>query len=423
VLAIGASAAAAVGLLALTGPAEAGAAGSPARLLAAPVGGPIGSAVLTTTLSGLARPASLAPRAVRRSTVVNGWKPGTVVVRTSALRRAFTFRVIASGPSGRRVLVQRMTRSAWRTLAVARTGSGAGHAFRVTLVVPRGTTAWRLLLPRTATASGIGTGTKRFVIGTATSSSTTTPSAGKTISINVPQRQGPVTGPGQGPAYATHYSFLSGGAIAYRAARWDRCRPIRVTGDFARVTSASLTPAGERARWIGVLTKVAAASGYSFVWLDSAAGRGTLDDQGNITGVRSSTGAYAPGRAHADIVVTYASAHDTGRYYGEDLRGSTVGYGGPVWRELSSPTRRQAVAGQVIIDYEDVKGLGLASRNLLTDLYLHEFGHVMGLGHYADPTQVMNPGLAQSPDGPLLDYRRGDREGLLALARQACTTP
>jgi hypothetical protein len=393
-----------LGLLGLTSPAAPGASAAPAGSAA---GAPVSTAdpiTSTGSATDLVRAPSRLGGALRRTTVVRGWAPGTERMTTSAPTRSYQFRVTATGPAGRQVLVQRARAGRWITVAVARTGSGPGHAVRIRVVVPRGSTAWRLLLPRTPSHSGLATGAKRFVVG-----------APARLPIPMP------TGPGQSVAYASHFRYLvpERSTDPLVAARWDRCEPIRVTGDFTRVTAAGLTAAGERARWRDVLAKAAAASGYTLLWVDSAPGRGTITGDGNITGIRRQTGAYAPGAAHADIVVTYGSATDPGAYHAPTLGGGVLGYGGPRWRQFSSPTRNRAFAAQVILDYADIKALGLGPGSL-TDLYLHEFGHAMGLGHMADPTQIMNATLVEQP---LINYRRGDRTGLRQLAAQPCTKP
>ena len=59
-------------------------------------------------------------------------------------------------------------------------------------------------------------------------------------------------------------------------------------------------------------------------------------------------------------------------------------------------------------------------RSLRVALYLHEIGHVVGLGHVNDPAQVMYPTLEES-DGA--GYAAGDRAGLRALGAAAgCLT-
>ena len=53
----------------------------------------------------------------------------------------------------------------------------------------------------------------------------------------------------------------------------------------------------------------------------------------------------------------------------------------------------------------------------LTHLYLHELGHIFGLGHANSPANVMYPTL-----GTLTDLGAGDRAGARAHT-QECTVP
>jgi predicted Zn-dependent protease len=63
--------------------------------------------------------------------------------------------------------------------------------------------------------------------------------------------------------------------------------------------------------------------------------------------------------------------------------------------------------------------VGRLAHRARRSLYLHELGHALGLGHYSDTAQVMNP-YVTSP--PVTAYAAGDRTGLYALASQACFT-
>ena len=92
--------------------------------------------------------------------------------------------------------------------------------------------------------------------------------------------------------------------------------------------------------------------------------------------------------------------------------------GGPVYWLADASDTTVNIRGRVVIDYGDVTTFGLTAADI-TSLYLHEFAHVMGLGHFYDDTQVMNPYL---PNPAPQDYRRGDRTGLAALASQPCFT-
>jgi hypothetical protein len=163
---------------------------------------------------------------------------------------------------------------------------------------------------------------------------------------------------------------------------------------------------------VSVFAEVSAVSGYTFQYVDLPPGAGTVDASGRITGFSSGTGAYAS----TDLVVTYAAPGDAGSYRAANLAGNVIGYGGPMW-SISSAGKR-IVAGQVLIDYGDVTTLSLDA-NDLRSLYLHELGHALGLGHYSDPAQVMNPSLSN----PVVTaYAAGDQTGLWSLASQACFT-
>lgn len=47
---------------------------------------------------------------------------------------------------------------------------------------------------------------------------------------------------------------------------------------------------------------------------------------------------------------------------------------------------------------------------------LHEFGHLLGLAHVKDPTQLMNPVGVPG----INDLQAGDLEGLAKLGRGSC---
>lgn len=341
---------------------------------------------------------------LKRRTTMSGWSRTTYRATTSKPTRTWTFTVRVSGPAGRRVLLQKLVDGTWTTYARTRAGTSASRAFTVTVVAPRGVTRVRLRFAATTGWRAAVTATKTFVV--------TKPGSGPVVP---PPPDPPVDPPPDpGAPSAQHYTFLDSVPITTPgdAVRWDRCTPIRWSADFTRATAAAgLDAAAERTRWDAVLAEASARTGYTFTYVDAGAGAGTVGSNGYVTGFPS-TGAYAS----TDLVVTYASATDPGSYLAPGLDGTVIGYAGPAWTTVAGGQR--AVAGQVLIDYSDVLELSLDGADL-TSLYLHELGHVLGLDHYLDTTQVMNPFVA-SP--PVTAYGDGDRTGLHALASQPCFT-
>lgn len=73
------------------------------------------------------------------------------------------------------------------------------------------------------------------------------------------------------------------------------------------------------------------------------------------------------------------------------------------------------VSGQMILNAGERLSAGFGAGRTWGKVILHEWGHIVGLDHVDDPTQVMHGSLVSSPArwGP------GDSEGLRALGRNA----
>jgi predicted Zn-dependent protease len=99
------------------------------------------------------------------------------------------------------------------------------------------------------------------------------------------------------------------------------------------------------------------------------------------------------------------------------LAGGVAGRGGSSWIELPGQPRVY-VSGTVSVDVEwftaaqFTPGLGVAA---VESVVLHELGHVVGLDHVDDRTQLMAP-----EGGPVRDYQDGDRSGLALLGAGEC---
>lgn len=102
------------------------------------------------------------------------------------------------------------------------------------------------------------------------------------------------------------------------------------------------------------------------------------------------------------------------------LSGDIVGIG--MSYVLAKKKYKQLVAGRLVVDMEDYNNfiqnpaLAPIAMDLLKATLLHEFGHVVGLAHVADPTQLMYP--YQTIDN--FTFSAGDLAGLAVVGSQAC---
>jgi hypothetical protein len=126
--------------------------------------------------------------------------------------------------------------------------------------------------------------------------------------------------------------------------------------------------------------------------------------------------AYQPlvyGDRWAPVLIAWSNSGENPR-----LVGTTEGVAGPIpWGSDSNPMRY--VSGQVSYN---VDGLNVLRRlpqgdGIVRTVLLHELGHLVGLAHVGDVTQVMNPvGSSTSPH----HYAAGDLAGLAQLGNGPC---
>lgn len=184
------------------------------------------------------------------------------------------------------------------------------------------------------------------------------------------------TGAPAGPPTTGPHSFMHA-----NGARWNPCQPIRYVTNFDSASKAQI------AAFHYALEKAQAATGLTFEHVgDTSAGTGGL---------------VPPG---ADAVFAVFTAEQE-----PSLNGSVVGLGGGA----SSGYGGQSVivSGFAYIDAE------IDDEARMRKVWLHEIGHLIGLGHVDDPDQVMK----QWGEIPLQEYGPGDLEGLWHLgAEQGC---
>lgn len=123
--------------------------------------------------------------------------------------------------------------------------------------------------------------------------------------------------------------------------------------------------------------------------------------------------AYLPDLAEAGtpVLVSWATPQEV-----PELAGAVAGIGGSVWVGVAGGTRRY-VTGAVTLDTGAFEELGTRpdARAEEEAIVLHEFGHLVGLGHVDDPGELMyRHNIGRTDFGP------GDLAGLALLGQGSC---
>jgi hypothetical protein len=181
---------------------------------------------------------------------------------------------------------------------------------------------------------------------------------------------------------------------------WDPCQPIHFV-----VRPDGVIPSG-RAMLDQVMYEISQATGLLFI-----------DDGATTEAPGPSHNPYQPdryGKKWAPVLIAWASAAQD-----PVLAGDVVGSGGPEATAIAGQGER-IVSGMVVFDAPDLTAQLREPDGgaLVEQVMRHELGHLVGLGHIDDPTQVMDPietrGLGR--------YGDGDLRGLAAMGSGLCFT-
>ena len=99
-----------------------------------------------------------------------------------------------------------------------------------------------------------------------------------------------------------------------------------------------------------------------------------------------------------------------------ELAGYIAGATSPRAEPTIDTQHLEYVTGQVVFDREQLSVAKVKDRGEVHAVILHEFGHLVGLGHTSDKTELM---YSESQPN-IRDYGPGDLRGLTRLGTQKC---
>jgi Matrixin len=205
----------------------------------------------------------------------------------------------------------------------------------------------------------------------------------------------PAPAPGQVHGMASSHAWLDVEPTSGDPVTWDPCRPVHYALNL-RGAPADALPIVQRS-----VTAASRASGLQFVY----------DGQTSET-ITPYRPAYEPdlypGR-WAPVLIQFVNPSALS---GGSLDTMHSGRGGP--KAVVAPDGVVVyVSGSIAIDPSD---FARANESQKIDVVEHELGHVLGLAHVDDPSQLMNPVLQWDVFG----YQAGDQAGLARLGSGPC---
>ena len=196
------------------------------------------------------------------------------------------------------------------------------------------------------------------------------------------------------------YSFLEAREGGCHPVRFNPCEPIHY------VLNAALAPPGAVDDLQEAIRRLEAASGLTFV------NDGASNERAEISRPRSQPERYGP--RWAPVLIAW----DHGERFRMDVTNPAGGQ--------SAPVNTVSVTGLLIVNVDalaDGRPLanGFGEGTTWGRVFMHELGHIVGLGHVARSDQLMFAELGVQR-GPA-EYHAGDLAGLRLIGREAGCLP
>ncbi|QWC84913.1 hypothetical protein KLP28_15410 [Nocardioidaceae bacterium] len=212
------------------------------------------------------------------------------------------------------------------------------------------------------------------------------------VGLTVARVQAWLTGEPAPPREGRGYSFAQTQPSSDEPVGWSPCEPIRV------LVNSDGAPAGGVRMVEEALQKTNEASGLDLQLVGSSDSRDFFDAGRDL---------------EEPVLVGWAGPQEV-----PALSGRIAGLGGAVSEGVQG-ARQYLVSGTVVLDSPLFRTLsrssgGMREAQAIVD---HEIGHLVGLSHVRDSTQLMNA------ESGATDYGAGDLAGLAALGEVPCRVP
>ena len=197
------------------------------------------------------------------------------------------------------------------------------------------------------------------------------------------------------------YSFMRTKERTRQPVVWDPCLPVQI------VVNKESAPPEADVLLTEAVSRVREATGLELEVV------GTTTEQPDPERTQRELRSGRPGAARAPVLFAWTSPDVVPR-----LKGSVAGMGGPVTQFGNASDRTRYIGGVVYLDSPQVAAAlrGRDGHARARAIVMHELGHLVGLDHVDNDSQLMAPRLHRG----VTEFGMGDRAGLRQLGSGGC---